>query len=267
MEAEVLRRKIDVKGVCTTPQGAVLLGVLGRAPALEVGGVAKRFCGYGWLFDCVVINDLIYAFGYGGIVVDGGLREIKRTVFIGAEYAATDGKLIYVVAEGGLLVFDAELQLRAKIGGKFYDVAADAEGGGVYVLGIRELYLVDEGRLRPAYRLDATMGAASFVLAYGGELYVSAARGLARLDASSLKERAFSPKLRGAAAVVGDYVASVYGDTVRVADRDSLSVLAELKLPGITAGFAKARSIGGRILTPAYAGAKNFWGHVLEIAP
>jgi len=261
MEAEVLRRRIDVKGVCSTQSGAALLGTLGRAPALEVEGAAKRFRGYGWLSDCVELGGRIYAFGYGGIALDRELREVAKAPFIGAEYAATDGKLVYVAAEGGLLVLDAEMRITAKVGGKFYDVAV-TEGGSVYVLGPRELYLYDGNRLERVYRLDAYMGAASFVVAHGGELYVSAPGGLVRLDASH-RERAFSPKLRGAIAVVGDYVVSIYGEAARVADRGSLSMLAELRKPGVFAGFAKARAVGcSRVLTPAYASA---WGHVLAV--
>jgi len=265
MEAEALRRRIDVKGVCATPLGAALLGTLGRAPALEVGSTARRFCGYGWLLDCVELGGRIYALGYGGIVLDGELREAARAPLIMAGYAATDGRLIYAVAEEGLLALDAELHIKAKIKGKFYDVAV-TEGGSVYALGPRELYLFDGNRPERVYRLDASMGAASFVVASGGELYVSAPGGLVRLD-SSHRERAFSPKLRGATAVVGDYAVSIYGETVRVADRDSLSVLAELRIPGVFAGFAKARTVGGRVLTPAYTSTRQAWGHVLAVTP
>jgi len=249
MELKIQRRGISVYGICPSVDKSIYVGRWERGSAVEVDGNVYKAVDYGWLSDCLCYGDGLYAFGYYGLVLEG-LREIKRVPMIG-KYAATDGKSLYVTTENALSIYDYDMRLLGSI--KLNGVRdVTVKDGVVYVLGESELYVLDNGKPRPVYKIDRGLGITYYILPTDDLVYISALSGVVALDVHTLREKTFSVKLARSIATIGDYLVSLYDNSVVVADRTSLSVFERRYVPGLTAGFAKARAIKDAVLTPVY---------------
>jgi len=257
MEVGVERRKIGVYSMCKTPQGLAFVGRWERGAAVELpDGRVHREVDYGWWSHCVwdPFNDSLYVFGYDAGAVRAtpkGLLVHKAHGYLGVNNIATDGKLIYAVADKELYIFDRDLKMLNVVEANGLRDVAVADGM-VYVLGARTLYVYD-GKLRSIYKLSSDAFVGYFVQPHYDDIYVSTLTKLIRLD-REFKERAFTTLLSRSFAVLDDYVVSVYDNVIATADRESLSLKERRYLSGITAGFAKMLVVDNKALTPAYLG-------------
>jgi len=253
MEVKIQQKSISVYGICSSSGDVVYVGRWERGSALEFRDRVYKEVDYGWLSDCVTINNALYVFGYSGGVVDlDYMYVIKRVPYIAAEYVATDGKFVYIATPDGLHVFNRDLKRADFVKADGLRDVAVGEDGAVYVLGKRTLCVYNDGRLKPVYKLDGDAYIGYYVLPHGDSVYVSTLNRVVRLDAKTYSVKAFSPRLARTIAVVDNYLVSIYDNVIAVADRTSLSVIERQYVHGLSAGFAKARVFKEAVLAPVY---------------
>jgi len=253
MEVEIVKREISVYGLCSAQGALAYVGRWARGTALEFMGRVVKEVDYEWWKSCVYARDRLYLFGYrGGVMERGAESAVKKTKYLGSSGVAYDGKVFYVVGDGGLYVLDGDLRLVKKVDVKGLRDVAIGSDGTVYVLGERVLYVYEEG-LKPVYKLsrDALIG--YYVVPHDDGIYVSSLTQLVRLD-RNFRERAFTPIMSRSFAILGDYVVSAYDDVVATAYRDTLSVTNRRRISGLSAGTSKMLVERHRALAPVYFG-------------